>query len=142
VVTVPFGNSIAERKALELTYEDTADIFRPRPVMPELTVSVFDDVADNEISVFCNVLMHKDIVCGFSYVSDNSRQTGSRQNIDITAQLFAAPKLRVLPGDKINVRRFGRDNPETAMILTFEVVGQPEVYATHQQINLKEVSIV
>lgn len=54
------------------------------------------------------------------------------------AVIFASPDLLVLPGDTIVVKRFGRDDPSSGRNLTFEVIGRPSVYATHQEIKVKD----
>ena len=58
--------------------------------------------------------------------------------MDYDAAIFAAPELQVLPGDSVSLRRFGRDNPSSQQILHFAVVGRPAVYATHQEIRVKD----
>lgn len=58
--------------------------------------------------------------------------------IDYDAVLFAAPDLLVLPGDSVSLKRFGRMDPTSQRVLTFQVVGRPAVYATHQEIRVKD----
>lgn len=38
--------------------------------------------------------------------------------------IFAAPELQVLPGDRVSLQRFGRDNPGSQHILHFAVAGR------------------
>lgn len=65
-------------------------------------------------------------------------QTNAQQNIDHDAVVFTGPDLKVLPGDTIVVKRFGRDDPSSTQEVTFEVIGRPSVYATHQEIKVKD----
>lgn len=53
-------------------------------------------------------------------------------------EAFAAPDLLVLPGDSISLKRFGREDPNSRRLLAFQVVGRPAVYATHQEIKVKD----
>lgn len=46
--------------------------------------------------------------------------------------------LLVLPGDSVVLKRFGRDNPSSQILLLFQVVGRPAIYATHQEIRVKD----
>ena len=123
-----FGNASAERAAIELTYEDTATVSR--------TTS---QKGKNNISVSSPSVIYDGIICALSYTgSDNSRQTDAQNNVDYDAVIFASPDLLVLPGDTIVVKRFGRDDPSSGRNLTFEVIGRPSVYATHQEIKVKD----
>ncbi len=123
-----FGNASAERAAIEKTYEDTADVSRTTPQRGQNAISTSDPS-----------VIYSGIICGHSYSgSDNSRQTDAQNNVDFDAVIFAGPDLLILPGDKIALKRFGRDNPSSQAILNFEVVGRPAVYATHQEIKVKE----
>ena len=82
---------------------------------------------------------YSEIICALSYSGTNSSmQTNAQQNIDHDAVVFAGPDLKVLPGDTIVVKRFGRDDPSSAQEVTFEVIGRPSVYATHQEIKVKD----
>ena len=77
--------------------------------------------------------------CMLSYSgSDKSQQTDAQNEIDYDAVLFAAPDLLVLPGDSVSLKRFGRMDPTSQRVLTFQVVGRPAVYATHQEIRVKD----
>lgn len=123
-----FGNASAERAAIELTYEDTATVSR--------TTS---QRGKNNISTSSPSVIYDGIICALSYTgSDNSRQTDAQNNVDYDAVIFASPDLLVLPGDTIVVKRFGRDDPSSGRNLTFEVIGCPSVYATHQEIKVKD----
>ena len=115
-----FGNPAAERAAIEMTYEDTATISRTEPV-----------TGANHITKAVPVVKYSEIICALSYSgSDKSQQTD--------AVLFASPDLLVLPGDRVSLKRFGRMDPTSQRLLTFEVVGRPDVYATHQEIRVKD----
>ena len=114
-----FGSPAAERAAIESTYEDTATVYRTAPKRGAngLSASVPDVVYSG---------------------TNSSMQTNAQQNIDHDAVVFAGPDLKVLPGDTIVVKRFGRDDPSSTQEVTFEVIGRPSVYATHQEIKVKD----
>ena len=115
-----FGISDAERAALEQTYEDTAEIRRIQTV----TVGAIDKAVPSAV--------YSGIRCALSrtQAGDRSRQTEAQQDVDYDCVLFAAPELTVRPGDEVTVFRFGVKE-------TFEAVGRPARYATHQEIFLK-----
>ena len=126
-----FGAAAAERAAIETTYEDTAEVRRTTAQRGQ-----------NLISASVPSVVYSGIVCALSYTgADNSRQTNAQNNIIYDAVIFAAPEPTILPGDKIELKRFGRDNPASQRILNFSVVGRPAVYATHQEIKVKETDI-
>ena len=123
-----FGNASAERAAIEMTYEDTATVSRTTPQRGQNAISASDPS-----------VIYSGIICALSYSGTNSSmQTNAQQNIDHDAVVFASPDLKVLPGDTIVVKRFGRDGPSSTQEVTFEVVGRPSVYATHQEIKVKD----
>lgn len=123
-----FGNPAAERAAIEMTYEDTASVSRTEPV-----------TGANNITKTVPVVKHNEIICALSYSgSDKSEQTKAQNEVDYDAVIFAAPDLLILPGDSVTLKRFGRDDPSSQLLLTFEVVGRPAVYATHQEIKVKD----
>lgn len=123
-----FGNASAERTAIETTYEDTATVSRTTPQRGK-----------NSLSQSVPSVIYDVITCALSYSgSDSSRQTDAQNNVDYDAVIFAGPDFLIQPGDKIAVKRFGRDNPSSSQILNFEVVGRPSVYATHQEIRVKD----
>lgn len=123
-----FGNPGAERAAIEVTYEDTADISRSTPV-----------TGANNVTKSDFAVVYSAIICALSYSGgDKSGQTKAQNEIDYDAVIFAGPELQVLPGDRVTLKRFGRDDPNSQRVLTFEVVGRPPVYATHQEIRVKD----
>ena len=123
-----FGNPAAERAAIEMTYEDTATISRTEPA-----------TGANHITRAVPAVKYSEIICALSYSgSDKSQQTDAQNNVDYDAVIFASPDLLVLPGDTIVVKRFGRDDPSSGRNLTFEAIGRPSVYATHQEIKVKD----
>lgn len=113
-----FGNAKAERRALELTYEDTASIIR----MTDTSVGAIDKMDPTAV--------YEGVRCGLSRTSDRSEQTAAQQDVEYDAILFLAPELEVNAGDSAEVTRFGS-------VLHFEVVGLPAKYATHQEVFLK-----
>lgn len=123
-----FGNASAERAAIEMTYEDTATVSRTTPQRGQNAISA----SDPSVIYSC-------IICALSYTgSDSSGQTDAQNNVDYDAVIFAGPDLSILPGDKIVLKRFGRDDPSSQKDLNFAVVGRPAVYATHQEIKVKD----
>ena len=123
-----FGIAAAERAAIEMTYEDTATITRDKAITG----------ADN-ITKTTPAIIYQEVVCALSYsTSDSSQQTKAQNEIDYDAVIFAAPELLVLPGDKISLTRLGRDDASCQRVLSFAVVGRPAVYATHQEIKVKD----
>lgn len=123
-----FGNPAAERAAIEMTYEDTASVSRTEPV-----------TGANNITKAVPVVKYSEIICALSYTgSDKSNQTKAQNEVEYDAVIFAAPDLLVLPGDSVTLKRFGRDDTASQLLLTFEVVGRPAVYATHQEIKVKD----
>lgn len=123
-----FGNASAERAAIEKTYEDTATVSRTTPQRGQNAITTSDPS-----------VIYTGIVCALSYTgSDSSGQTDAQNSVDFDAVIFAGPDLQILPGDKIALKRFGRDNPSSQIDLEFAVVGRPAVYATHQEIKVKD----
>lgn len=123
-----FGNVTAERAAIEITYEDTAAVSRTEP-----------KTGANKITKVVPVVIYNEIICALSYTgSDKSNQTKAQNEVDYDAVIFAAPDLLVLPGDSVSLKRFGREDPSSQRLLSFTVVGRPPVYATHQEIKVKD----
>ena len=123
-----FGNPGAERAAIELTYEDTATITRTT-----------QQTGANKITKSVPGVIYSEIICALSYSgSDKSEQTKAQNEVDYDAVIFAAPDLLVLPGDTVALKRFGREDPSSKRLLSFEVVGRPAVYQTHQEIRVKD----
>ena len=85
-------------------------------------------------------MIYDGIICALSYTgSDNSRQTDAQNNASImTLSFFTSPDLLVLPGDTIVVKtvRTGRSFQWSKPDL--QVIGRPSVYATHQEIKVKD----
>lgn len=123
-----FGNASAERAAIEMTYEDTATVSRTTPQRGQNAISASDPS-----------VIYSGIICALSYTgSVSSGQTDAQNNVDYDAVIFAGPDISILPGDKIVLKRFGRDDPSSQKDLNFSVVGRPAVYATHQEIKVKD----
>jgi plastocyanin len=123
-----FGNAAAERAAIERTYEDTMEVTRVEKI-----------TGSNHITKKSDAVIYSDIICGLSLSGgNNSGQTDAQQDVDHDAVVFAPPDLEIKPGDGITLTRFGRDDPSAARKRVFEVVGRPNVYATHQEIEVKE----
>lgn len=123
-----FGNASAERAALEATYEDTATISRTDPTRGK-----------NNISTSVPGVVYDEIICALSLSgSDKSNQTKAQNTIDYDAIIFFPPDLTVLPGDSITVKRFGRDNANSTVLLNYEAVGRSSLYPTHQEVKVKD----
>lgn len=123
-----FGNPSAERAAIERTYEDTATVSRTAP-----------QTGANKITRSVPSVVYSAIICALSQSgSDKSEQTKAQNEIDFDAVVFLPPDLAILPGDKIALKRFGRDNPDSPIVYDFSVVGRPAVYATHQEAKVKD----
>ena len=123
-----FGNPGAERAAIEMTYEDTATISRTE-----------EQTGANKITKAVPAVIYSEIICALSYSgSDKSRQTKAQNDVDYDAVIFAAPELVILPGDRVSLKRFGREDPASQRLLSFEVVGRPAVYQTHQEVRVKD----
>ena len=123
-----FGNPEAERAAIEATYEDVAAISRTKP-----------KTGVNHITKVEPVVIYDEIICALSYSgADKSEQTRAQNKIEYDAVIFTAPKLDIMPGDKVMLERFGRIEKQCEHILNFSVVGRPVIYATHQEIKVKD----
>jgi hypothetical protein len=121
-----FGNPVAERRALEMTYEDTAVISREK------------DLLDGDLTMTEPEPIYSGVPCALSRDrggADSSGQRTPQNEIDYDATLFLAPELDVQPGDQVEVSRFGR-------AYVYAVVGRPAVYATHQEARLKGSGLV
>ena len=117
-----FGNPAAERAALELSYEATADITRLCSVIPE----------GKHTAEMQPTAIAAGVRCGLSYGGNNSRQDDeAQQTVDHDATLYLPPEIGVQAGDTVTVLRYGQTS-------TYEAVGHPALYATHQEVALKE----
>ncbi|MCR8844062.1 hypothetical protein NQ117_10230 [Paenibacillus sp. SC116] len=117
-----FGNAEAERTALELTYEDSCSVSR----------SVAAEDADGIVrTTWTNI--YDNIACAFSAGSDRSSQTTVEHRIEYEATLYVAPTVSIQAGDRVTVQRFG----QVKLSSSYEVVGVPKRYATHNEVRLK-----
>lgn len=111
-----------------MTYEDTATFSRTT-----------QETGENKITKSVPKVIYSEIICALSYSgSDKSEQTKAQNDVEYDAVIFAAPDLLIQPGDGVSLKRFGRDNPASQRLLAFSVVGRPVVYATHQEIKVKD----
>lgn len=111
-----FGIPAAERAAIETLYDAVCSISRG-------TAS-----AENSIARVKLETVAENIPCGLSAVSDSSAQAQANIIAD-EKELFVAPEIDIRAGDSVMVKACGRTH-------SFEVVGVPVVYATHQQVRL------
>lgn len=112
------GKNETERRLLERLYEDTMTL--SRAVVQEA----------GGFARHGQTTLGSGIPCGLSFDGDKSRQTANAQTIDYDVTVFAAPELDIQPGDTLLVDRCGR-------VYTYEVVGFPAVYPSHQAIKAK-----
>lgn len=114
------GNPVIERAAIEAMYEDTCSILRAAAVKTgNLTQMQPQQVATG-------------IRCALSRASVSpSVQMDAENRVEYTAKVFMAPDVDVQAGDIIDVTRFGS-------VVHLECAGRPAVYATHQEIGVKE----
>lgn len=119
-----FGNPKAERRALELTYEDVCLITRLNPIEINNIASM------QQIQVYSGK-------CALSKNVNRSDQTEAQQNVAEEMVLFVAPEPIVTSGDKVEVNRLSRMD----LTYNYEVIGKPFYYATHQEIRLRVVKV-
>lgn len=115
---MPYGNAAAERAAIELTYDSLCSITR-QELVTEGNIS-----RRRETDVAVNVR------CALSYTGSDGSSQQEGHLIDWDAVVFIGPEQNIRPGDHIAVKG-----------ITFEVIGRPVVYATHQQIRVKEAGL-
>lgn len=114
-----FGNIKAERKAIEMTYEDTCDIVRAV------------EKENKNITQTEEQTVYTAVPCALSTGNNPTSQTETVNNIQYDAKIFTAPEIEVKAGDKIFLNRLGVKK------LLFESVGEPAIYKTHQEIMAK-----
>lgn len=111
-----FGNAAAERAAIEMLYDAVC------------TVSRSAAVSENGIARVTERIIAENVPCGLSDGSDSSAQQEANF-IAREKRLFVAPEVDIRAGDTVSVTAYGRTD-------SFEAVGIPAVYATHQQVRL------
>lgn len=120
-----FGRVNAERAALEATYEDALTIHRPQ------------DEADGVL----DKVEWKPAGSGLCALSRSGGNPGSQTDafnlIEYDAVIITVPELEFREGDRVEVVRFGRYDPASALQYAFEPVGAPAVYPTHQEVAVK-----
>lgn len=118
-----FGNVVAERTAIEMTYEGLC------------TVSEFQSVKDpaTKATVQQMKIVLENEPCALSQTSLRSVSTTDTDNmIDYGAKLFISPDVTIKAGCEIRFVQNGMDSK-------FQQVGKPFRYSTHQEILLKQV---
>ena len=111
-----FGAAAAERAAIETLYDAVC------------TISRSTAVSENNIARVYEKVVAENVPCGLSDGSDSSAQAEANF-IAREKRLFVAPEVDIRAGDTVSVTAYGRTE-------SFEVVGIPAVYATHQQVRL------
>ena len=114
-----FGNVRAERKAIEMTYEDKCDIIRN----VEKKAGFITRAEEQTV--------YSAVPCALSTGNSTTRQTETVNNIEYEAKVFMAPEVEVKAGDKILINRLGVKE------LRLESIGEPAVYKTHQEVMAK-----
>lgn len=112
------------RKALESLYRDRCDIYEIRKAKNPATKQTMREW----------VLKQEDIPCRLSYGKSPAVSDGMSAGVSQTITLFLSPDIQVDEGSKITVRQnVGGQQRSTV----YENSGTPQVYAEHQQIELK-----
>lgn len=108
----------AQRQALEATYEDWLEVWRPEPYKEgAITKTRPVQVAGS--------------ACALSLAGGGAgEQTSSFNLVEYGAKLFAPPEIDIKAGDSLQVVRCGKR-------YAFEPVGEPAPYPTHQEVFLK-----
>lgn len=122
-----FGNSSVERAAIEQTYEDIATVSRTKQI-----------TGANKVTTSVPVDVYSNTICALSMSGSDGEQTKAQNRIEYDAVVFFPPELSILAGDKITLKRFGRENPNSSIVYNFKVVGRPAIYATHQEVKVKD----
>ena len=116
---------LAQRKALEATYEDWLEVWRP------------EEVKQGSITRFVSRQVGGS-ACGISQNGGGpADQTSSFNLVEYGAKLFAPPEIEIRRGDTLRVVRFGNAGEESTIVFAFEPTGDTAVYPTHQEIFVK-----
>lgn len=118
---VTIGSPTRERAILESTYEDVFSVFE------------YTDASIGSLTKLVKVERISAQICAFSSVNAVGSDKESHIDRDYSAVLFCAPELSVRSGASVEVLRFGQIQMEP-----FEVVGDPVLYPTHQEIRLRK----
>lgn len=117
-ILMPYGNVAAERAAIEMTYDSVCSMTRQTLVQ------------DGNLSRRTETEIAAGVPCALSYTGGDSSSQQDGHLIDWDAVVFIAPEQDIRPGDHITVKG-----------ITFEVIGRPVAYATHQQVRVKEAGL-
>ncbi|MFV0351224.1 MAG: hypothetical protein ACK5JF_02785 [Oscillospiraceae bacterium] len=120
-----FGRPSIERQAIEATYEDTLEVWRPA------------DKTSNNITSTKSEKVAENVICAYSGGGGMGNQTDSFNLVEYAPKIFAPPELTVLRGDVIKLKRFGRIDPNATTVLQFEPLGDAALFPTHQEIFVK-----
>ncbi len=108
------------RKSIELGYAGLCDIIEFREVLNT-----------DKTTSFQEILVHSNIACKLSFATTNSsKDTELASGISQIVKLFIAPEVSVKPGSKFIVT-------QDYFTTEFENSGQPMMFPTHQEINLR-----
>ena len=116
---VGFGNVAAERRAIEMTYTDSAEVLRANPKVGS------DKITRSEMMTVIS-----SVRCALSN-GQNASVQGNAQMVDHDAVLFVPPDTDIRAGDIVCVTRYGT-------LRRFGVLGNPNDYATHREVKLEE----
>lgn len=111
------SNHSFERKEIEKTYFDKANIYRN------------EKIKVNGQTKFIPKLIYENQPCALSKktLADNN-QSDSNNQIGYNVTLFIAPEIDIKQGDLIDVNHFDK--------VKKYVAGEPFEYVTHQEVNL------
>lgn len=110
------------RKALEATYKDWLEIWRPV------------ESKEKSITRLENKLVGGSI-CALSQSGGGpGNQTTSFNLVEYGAKLFVPPEVEIRKGDVLQVARFGKETALQHPLLAFEPVGESAKYQTHQEV--------
>lgn len=112
------------RKALESLYRDRCDIYEICKAKNPATKQTVREWA----------LKHGDIPCRLAYGKSPAVSDGMSAGVSQTITLFLSPDILVSEGSKIMVRQNAGGQQRSTV---YENSGTPQVYADHQQIELK-----
>lgn len=111
----------AARKAIESTYDGICSVIEYQKIKDENT----------KITNHIEVTVFSDVPCKLSFETlPPAEQTDTASTISQAVKLFLSPDVNIKSGSKLIVTQHGKTS-------VYSSSGEPAVYATHQEINLK-----
>lgn len=107
------------KQFIESLYIDTCNVYE------------FQHVADPETGITSQqeVLVHKDVPCKLSYMTQKQAGDGVGSSLILSVKLFLSLDLDIKPGSKIDVTKSGKT-------VSYKNSGMPARYINHQEIIL------